>query len=118
MRPVFSLIQGTVFVGMLLAPSAWAQFSGHEMLLGYQESGKESKGLESKQFVRPKSVDRMLVDRLLTLPADRLDQVDREFLQAVRQKPVWIDWEHRAVVEIAKEHPELSPESGSLSSGR
>lgn len=107
------ILQGIVFAGILFAPQAWAQFSGHEALLKYQESFKKSADPDS--WFRPKAGERGIVDRLLTLPGDRLDGADREFLQALRQKPLWAGWERRAVVEIAREHPELSSTEGFLS---
>jgi hypothetical protein len=107
MKHTIALLQGLVLAVTLTPPVAWAQFSGEEILLRYQELEKRHPELEARQFMRPQATERMTVDKLLALPSDRLDQADRDFLHSIRPKPLWADWEHRAVMEIAKEHSEL-----------
>lgn len=110
MKHSLALLQGLVLAVTLTPPVAWAQFSGEEILLRYQEVEKRQQEVEAGQFLRPKATERMAIDKLLTLPPGRLDQADRDFLHSIRQKPLWADWEHRAVMEIAKEYSDLTKE--------
>ncbi len=107
MKHTLALLQGLVLAVTLTPPVAWAQFSGEEILLRYQELEKHQQEFEASQFLRPRATERMAVDKLLALPSDRLDPADRDFLHSIRPKPLWADWEHRAVMEIAKEHSDL-----------